>query len=77
MPPTPPKKPAPPVAPEVELEDVVMEGDGKGGFRVSVRKVRGVVIEERVLEEKVSLPVARQTATLWRAKNGGLHRGLR
>ena len=68
-------KPAP--KPEVELEDVVMVSDGKGGFRVAVVKVRGPVVAEKVLEEGVSLVVARGAATSWRAKNGGLTRGLK
>lgn len=62
---------------QVELEDVVMVGDGKGRFRVSVQKVRGPVVSEKVLEESVSLPVARQAALTWRAKNGGMTRGLK
>lgn len=62
---------------EVEMEDVTMEGDGKGNFRVSVVKIRGVVVSEKVLEAKVSMPVARQAALVWRTKNGGLHRGLK
>ena len=69
---------APKVEPkQVELEDVVMVGDGKGKFRVSVQKVRGVVVSEKVLEEAVSLPVARQAAVVWRSRNGGLTRGLK
>lgn len=63
--------------PEIEMEDVQMVGDGKGGFRVSVVKIRGPVVSEKVLEEKVSLVVARGAATSWRAKNGGLTRGLK
>ena len=62
---------------EVEIEDVTMVGDGKGNFRVAVQRIRGVVVSERVLEEKVSLVVARGAATSWRAKNGGLTRGLK
>jgi len=74
-----PAKPTqkPPEAKEVEIEDVTMVGDGKGRFRVSVVKVRGVVVAERELEKEVSLPVARQACVLWRTKNGGLHRGLK
>lgn len=67
----------PETKPEVELEDVVMLGDGKGNFRVSVVKVRGVVVSEKVLEEKVGLVVARSAAVTWRARNGALSRGLK
>lgn len=70
---TPTAKPAE----EVELEDVVMVPNGKDKFRVEVRTVRGVVVAAKVLEEAVSLPVARQAAVLWRSKTGGLHRGLK
>ena len=63
--------------PQVEIEDVVMEGDGKGKFRVAVQRIRGVVVSEKVLEAAVSMPVARQAMQLWRAKNGGLSRGMK
>lgn len=76
-PPQSPLSPPQPKSPEVEMEDVQMVGDGKGNFRVSVVKIRGPVVAERVLEEKVSLVVARGAATSWRAKNGGLTRGLK
>lgn len=74
MAPPPVKKPPEEVA---ELEDVVMEGDGKGNFRVAVIKVKGPVVSRKVLEEKVSLLVARGAAASWRARNGGLNRGLK
>jgi hypothetical protein len=62
---------------QVEIEEVTMVGDGKGRFRVAVQRIRGVVVSERVLEESVTMPVARQAAVVWRSKNGGLHRGLK
>lgn len=69
--PVPPKRPV-----EVEIEDVVVFGDGKGNFRVSVQRIRGLVVAEKVLEERVSLPVARATAKMWRMKSGALARGI-
>lgn len=61
----------------VEMQDVVMVLDGKDTFRVEVRTVRGPVVAAEVLEERVSLPVARQRCVTWRARNGGIHRGLK
>jgi hypothetical protein len=62
--------------PTVELEDVVLIPIGKGRFRVSVVKLRSESAQEKVLEKSVSLPVARYTARLWRAKADVLNRGL-
>jgi hypothetical protein len=73
-----PFEPAKSAKQEVELEDAVMVPSGKKDeFRVEVRRVRGVVVASEVLEESVSLPVARRRIVSWRSQAGGVHRGIK
>jgi hypothetical protein len=61
-----------PATKQVEIEEVRVERLGNEKWRVTSARYVQVPGSETVLEEKVSLPVARATAILWRAKRGGV-----
>jgi hypothetical protein len=57
------------------FEDVIVERRN-GKFRVLVARFAVVPGTETVIEDGVSLPVARGSAATWRARHGGIGRGL-
>jgi len=65
--------------PEVSAEaheDVSVVPIGNGKWRVETALFEKRAESALVLEEAVSLPVARARAQSWRARNGGIARGL-
>ena len=77
-------KPKPPPSPEAAreevppdtIEEVAVEAAGAGRWRVVSALFVKVPGSEEVLEKSVSLPVARARAISWRARNGGVGRGI-
>lgn len=65
-----------PEAPADSIEDVSVVSLGGGRYRVEVCLFGKLPDTAQVLEASVSLPVARSRAQSWRARNGGLTRGI-
>jgi hypothetical protein len=58
------------------VEEVTVERVANEKWRVVVARYVRLAGSEKVLEDGVSLPVARATAQAWRAKHGGLAKDI-